>query len=127
LGTTLIGLNVTGTEENGTPLTFSGTTTVGAVAETGSSTETYANWGRWTSGTIVDNGVVINRGPAPNGQFHYIFGELTPPDVVAAKQEPPHSAALAARCQRTVCCRLTLHRASRSARSVSISLRVPRA
>ncbi len=84
-GTTLIGLNVTGTEDNGTPFTFSGTTTVGAVAEAGSSPDIYANWGRWTSGTIIDNGVVITLGPAPNGQFHYIFGELTPPDVVAAK------------------------------------------
>ena len=84
-GTTLIGLNVTGTEDNGTPFSFSGTTTIGAVADTGSSADIYANWGRWTSGTIVDNGVVITLGPAPNGHFHYIYGELTPPDVVASK------------------------------------------
>lgn len=84
-GTTLIGLNVTGTEDNGIPFTFSGTTTLGAVAEAGSSAEIYANWGRWTSGTIIDNGVVTTLGPAPNGQFHYIYGELTPPDVVASK------------------------------------------
>lgn len=84
-GTTLIGLNVTGTEDNGTPFTFSGTTSLAAVTDTGSSPDINAHWGRWTSGTIVDNGVVISLGPAPNGHFHYIYGELTPPDVVAAK------------------------------------------
>lgn len=84
-GTTLIGLNVSGTEDDGTPFTFSGTTTLSAVADTGSSADVSAHWGRWTSGTLNDNGVVISLGPAPNGHFHYIYGELTPPDVIAAK------------------------------------------
>lgn len=85
-GTTLIGLNVTsGNDFDGSSSTFSGTTTLNAVTDIGSSSEVSAYWGRWTSGTMNDNGTVYSLGTAPNGHFHYIYGSLTPPDVIAAK------------------------------------------
>lgn len=83
-GTTLIGLDVTGTDDGG-PFHFIGATTLTAVVDTGTATGLDIHWGRWTSGTVSDNGVVRTVGVAPNGQFHYIYGELTPPDIIASK------------------------------------------
>ncbi len=45
-----------------------------------------ANWGRWTGGSITE----LDSTPTPNPvsptiQLHYLFGPLTPPEVVAAK------------------------------------------
>src|SRR2546426_3183013 len=40
-----------------------------------------ANWGVWTSGSITD-GLGTTRIP---GGAHYIFGNLTPPEVIAAR------------------------------------------
>ncbi len=42
-----------------------------------------AHWGRWTSGTFTDTPSSTTF--SPNNQFHYLYGPLTPPDVVAAK------------------------------------------
>src|SRR5260221_396813 len=42
-----------------------------------------ANWGRWTGGTFADNGGTTTF--SNNNQFHYLYGPLTPPEVVAAK------------------------------------------
>lgn len=84
-GTTLIGLDVSGTEDDGSPFHFIGTTTLAAVVDTGSGTGVDAHWGRWTSGTINDNGTVYTLDTVPNGHFHYLYGELTPPDIIAAK------------------------------------------
>lgn len=83
-GTTLIGLDVTGTDGDG-PFHFIGTTTLAAVVDTGSGTGVDVHWGRWSSGTLNDNGVVRILDVAPNGHFHYIYGELTPQDTIAAK------------------------------------------
>ncbi len=42
-----------------------------------------AHWGRWTSGTFTDTPSSTTF--SPNNQFHYLYGPLTPPEVVAAK------------------------------------------
>lgn len=84
-GTTLIGINATGTDFEGQQFSFIASTSLAAVADIGSSNEIAAYWGRWTSGTISDNGSVYSLGPAPNGNFHYIYGDLTPPDIIAAR------------------------------------------
>src|SRR5258708_764932 len=43
-----------------------------------------ANWGRWNGGTFVnDSGTTTTF--SNNNQFHYLYGPLTPPDVIAAK------------------------------------------
>lgn len=85
-GTTLIGLNLTGLNEfDGSSSNFSGTTTLNAVTDIGSSSEVGVYWGRWTSGTMTDNGTTYSLGTAPNGNFHYIYGSQTLPDVIASK------------------------------------------
>jgi hypothetical protein len=84
-GTTVIGINITGNDFDGSSSTFSGTTTLSAVTDIGSSSEVSAYWGRWTSGSMNDNGTAYTLGVAPNGHFHYIYGSLTPPDVIASK------------------------------------------
>lgn len=42
-----------------------------------------ANWGRWTGGSFLDSTGLTTF--SPTNQFHYLFGPLAPPDVVAAK------------------------------------------
>ncbi|MGH8703912.1 MAG: FecR family protein, partial [Burkholderiales bacterium] len=45
-----------------------------------------ANWGRWLGGSVTE--LDSNPTPipiSPTNQFHYLFGPLTPPEVVAAK------------------------------------------
>ena len=85
-GTTLIGLNLTGGKDfDGDSSSFSGTTTLNAVTDIGSSSEIGVYWGRWTSGTMTDNGTTYSLGTAPNGNFHYIYGSQTLPDVIASK------------------------------------------
>lgn len=84
-GTTVIGINVTGNDFDGSTSTFSGTTTLAAVTDIGSSSEVNVYWGRWTSGNMNDNGTAYSLATAPNGHFHYIYGTLTPPDVIASK------------------------------------------
>lgn len=84
-GTTLIGVNASGTDYEGEPFSFVATTTLAAVTDTGSGGDVAAHWGRWTSGTINDNGNIYTLGPAPYGHFHYIYGELTPPDIIGAR------------------------------------------
>ncbi|HXF65976.1 MAG TPA: FecR family protein [Burkholderiales bacterium] len=45
-----------------------------------------ANWGRWTGGTLTDfDETPASISVSPTNQFHYLFGPLTPPEVVAAK------------------------------------------
>src|SRR5882672_10481381 len=41
-----------------------------------------ANWGVWAVGSITDNGLGTTRIP---GGAHYIFGNLTPPEVIATR------------------------------------------
>ena len=41
-----------------------------------------AHWGRWTSGTFVDSSTTTI---STTNQFHYLYGPLTPPEVVAGK------------------------------------------
>ncbi len=84
-GTTVIGINASGIDYAGLSFSFVATTTLGAVTDIGSGAGGAAYWGRWTSGTINDNGIVRVLGPAPNGHFHYIYGNLTPPDIIGAK------------------------------------------
>src|SRR5258708_11347555 len=43
-----------------------------------------ANWRRWNGGTFVnDSGTTTTF--SNNNQFHYLYGPLTPPEVIAAK------------------------------------------
>lgn len=42
-----------------------------------------ANWGRWTGGKFEDNQGVTTF--SSNNQFHYLYGPLTPPEVISAK------------------------------------------
>lgn len=45
-----------------------------------------AHWGRWTSGSILEqNGTASPINFSPNNQFHYLYGPVAPPEVVAAK------------------------------------------
>lgn len=41
-----------------------------------------AHWGRWTGGAFVDQSVTTI---STTNQFHYLYGPLTPPEVVAGK------------------------------------------
>lgn len=84
-GTTLIGINFSGKDFKEESSTFIASTSLGSVVNTGSSSEINAHWGRWTSGTINDNGTIYDLGTAANGQFHYIYGSLTPPDIIGSK------------------------------------------
>jgi hypothetical protein len=84
-GTTVIGINASGTDFDGQYFSFIASTSLAAVTDTGSGSDVAAYWGRWTSGSINDNGNVYTLGVAPNGQFHYIYGELTPPDIIGAR------------------------------------------
>lgn len=84
-GTTVIGINASGTDFDGQYFSFIASTSLAAVTDIGSGSDVAAYWGRWTSGSINDNGNVYTLGVAPNGQFHYIYGELTPPDIIGAR------------------------------------------
>lgn len=45
-----------------------------------------ANWGRWTGGSLTELDATPSPIPVlPTNQFHYLFGPLSPPGVVAAK------------------------------------------
>ena len=69
------------------PATASGAATaLGPINESGGGFDpgdgsVNANWGVWTSGSITD-GLGTTRIP---GGAHYIFGNLTPPEVIAAR------------------------------------------
>jgi hypothetical protein len=84
-GTTVVGINASGIDFDGEPFSFTAATVLAAVTDIGASSDIPVYWGRWTGGTINDNGFVYTIGPAPNGHFHYIYGTLTPPDIIGAK------------------------------------------
>lgn len=54
----------------------------GTVVDTGSVPSVNTHWGRWTSGSFTDLNGAFTVGL---GGMHYMLGNLTPPDVVAAK------------------------------------------
>ena len=83
-GSKLTAFNISG-EENGGTFTTLGSTALANVVDTGSGSAISVSWGRWTGGSITLNGSTTNLGPAPNGQFHYMIGELAPVNVMAAK------------------------------------------
>ena len=51
--------------------------------ETGPANSIGAHWGRWDSGSTTDEGGTHSITAA--NQFHYLYGPVTPPEVVAAK------------------------------------------
>jgi len=56
------------------------------VTDTGFNSDANAHWGRWTSGTVVDRfGVTHNIGASGEGNFHYIYANLTPLSVITEK------------------------------------------
>ena len=57
-------------------------TAPGSVIDETVSNSLNAHWGRWTSGTFVDSSTTTI---SVNNQFHYLYGPLTPPEVVAGK------------------------------------------
>jgi hypothetical protein len=74
-----------GAEPGGGTFAATGTSS-GAVINETVSNPLNANWGRWNGGSITE----LDATPSPipisgMNQFHYLFGPLTPPDVVAAK------------------------------------------
>jgi hypothetical protein len=83
-GSKLTAFNISG-DDNGATFTATGSTTLANVADAGSGSAISVSWGRWTSGNVTINGSTTSLGPAPNGQFHYMIGELAPVSVMAAK------------------------------------------
>ena len=80
LSQVLTGATVRGTGDHET-VTFA---SAGSVSEVGGYlTPLEVHWGRWNGGTFVDDSGVTTF--SANNQFHYLYGELAPPDVVAAK------------------------------------------
>ncbi len=80
----LIGLNIpAGTLTlEGPTLGITGSTGAAPV-DTGVGLSVNAHWGRWPSGTIADDGgALVSNIP---GGAHFLYGDLAPPDVVAAK------------------------------------------
>jgi len=81
----LIGLSIPpdfGAETNGGSSTIIASTVSGSVIDETVPNSLNAHWGRWTSGTFVDSSTTTL---STNNQFHYLYGPLTPPDVVAGK------------------------------------------
>ena len=69
-------------EPGGGSIAFSGSTVSGSVIDETVTNSLNAHWGRWTSGTFVDSSTTTITA---NNQFHYLYGPLTPPEVVAGK------------------------------------------
>ncbi len=64
--------------------TIAGSTTASFVIDETSSNSINAIWGRWMSGSF-SNGTISTATFSTNNQFHYLYGPLTPPEVIAAK------------------------------------------
>jgi hypothetical protein len=65
-----------------TPVTFA--SGVGTPSDVGGfTTPVDVHWGRWNTGTFTDSSGTTTISNSNN--FHYMYGELTPPEVVAAK------------------------------------------
>jgi len=82
----LIGFTVpagSNAEPGGGGMTVSGSTVSGSVIDETVGNSLNAHWGRWTGGTFVDTPSSTTF--SPNNQFHYLYGPLTPPEVVAGK------------------------------------------
>jgi hypothetical protein len=80
----LVGLNIPpGTLTlDGPTLGITGSASLAPV-DTGVGSSVNAHWGRWPSGTIVDDGgALVSTIP---GGAHFLYGDLAPPEVVAAK------------------------------------------
>jgi hypothetical protein len=80
----LIALNVpSGTlTTDGATLGITGSASLAPV-DTGTGSSVNAHWGRWPSGTVIDDGgSLVSTIP---GGAHFLYGDLAPPDVVAAK------------------------------------------
>ena len=81
----LIGLSVppgSDAEPGGGSSTATASTVSGSVIDETVSNSLNAHWGRWTSGTFVDSSTTTI---STTNQFHYLYGPLTPPEVVAGK------------------------------------------
>ncbi|MGA0114758.1 MAG: FecR family protein [Burkholderiales bacterium] len=81
----LIGLSVlpgSDAESNGGSSTTTASTVSGSVIDETAPNSLNAHWGRWSGGTFVDNTTTTIT---TNNQFHYLYGPLTPPEVVAGK------------------------------------------
>jgi len=80
----LIGLSVPpGSDvEPGGGTTTTASTVSGNVIDETTPNSLNAHWGRWTGGTFVDSNTTTITS---NNQFHYLYGPLTPPEVVATK------------------------------------------
>lgn len=84
----LTGFSVSGAYEavttpNASKVITSSSTSSFVTDET-SSNPINANWGRWMSGSF-SNGTANTTTFSSNNQFHYLYGPLTPPEVISAK------------------------------------------
>ncbi len=70
-------------EPSGGSITNVASTVSGSVIDETVTNSLNAHWGRWTSGTFTDTPSSTTF--SANNQFHYLYGPLTPPAVVAAK------------------------------------------
>lgn len=61
----------------------SGSTVSGSVIDETVPNSLNAHWGRWIAGTFVDQSTTTSL--SVNNQLHYLYGPLTPPEVVSAK------------------------------------------
>lgn len=81
----LIGLNIpsgSDAEPSGGTTTTTASTVSGSVIDETTPNSLNAHWGRWTGGTFVDESTTT---VTTSNQFHYLYGPLTPPEVVAGK------------------------------------------
>ncbi|MBY0269504.1 MAG: FecR family protein [Burkholderiales bacterium] len=81
----LIGLSIppgSDAEPSSGSTTTTASTVSGSVIDETTPNSLNAHWGRWTGGTFVDSSTTTITS---NNQFHYLYGPLTPPEVVAAK------------------------------------------
>lgn len=81
----LIGLSIvagSGAEPGGGSNSTTASTVSGSVIDETTPNSLNAHWGRWTGGTFVDDTTTTITS---NNQFHYLYGPLAPPEVVAAK------------------------------------------
>lgn len=62
--------------------TTTASTVPGSVIDETTANSLNAHWGRWTGGTFVDQSATTI---SSTNQFHYLYGPLTPPEVVAGK------------------------------------------
>ncbi len=81
----LIGLSIPSGSDaelsNGSSSTTASTVSASVIDET-TPNSLNAHWGRWTGGTFVDESTTTI---SSNNQFHYLYGPLTPAEVVAGK------------------------------------------